>query len=248
MQEPTTFSGPTGEMDNRSAEELAGAIQRVVDLRWRAVSAHGFGSSPLVSIVIPTLDEEAELPALLDALAALPGRWELVVADGGSTDATVAIARGPPARPEVVARTGDRAAQLNAGAQAARGDVLLFLRADSPLPHGAYASLAQAWRTAGICGGNFALRFDGDGTCERVLGAVYRLQRRHGFYLACTPCYHAKEANRVRTDGDHTDSGVRARRPGSRGRSSPGSRRRRATARASPPTAARVTRPGRSAR
>jgi rSAM/selenodomain-associated transferase 2 len=141
------------------------------------------GGAPLVSILIPTLDEERELPRVLDHLAALHGSWEIVVADGGSQDATLQVARAHPARPRVVRSSGGRAAQLNAAARAARGDVLLFLHADSRLPRDAYASLAGAARALPpVAGGNFALRFDGDGVFERVLGAVYRVQRRHGFY------------------------------------------------------------------
>jgi rSAM/selenodomain-associated transferase 2 len=138
--------------------------------------------APLISILIPTLNEERQLPQLLDHLAALHGRWELIVADGGSRDATLPIARAHRIRPHVVEHAGGRAAQLNAAACAATGDVLLFLHADSRLPRDAYASLAEAWRSAPpIVGGNFALRF-GDGRFERALGAVYRRQRRHGFY------------------------------------------------------------------
>jgi rSAM/selenodomain-associated transferase 2 len=148
-----------------------------------------------VSILVPTLDEERELPALLDALAALPGRWELVVADGGSRDATLAIARAYRApRVVVVQARGGRAAQLNAAARAATGDVLLFLHADSRLPCDAYASLAEAWRTPGVAGGNFALRFAGDGAFERVLGAIYRFQRRHGFYYGDSSIWVRREA------------------------------------------------------
>jgi rSAM/selenodomain-associated transferase 2 len=138
--------------------------------------------SPLVSVLIPVLDEERELPALLDALAALPGRWELIVVDGGSHDATTALARAHDAPAVVLDARGGRAAQLNAGARAAHGDVLLFLHADSRLPCDAYASLADAWRSDSVRGGNFALRFDGSGWFERTLGAVYALQRRHGYY------------------------------------------------------------------
>ena len=139
---------------------------------------------PLVTVVVPTLEEAAELPRLLDHLAALHGRWEVIVADGGSPDATARIAREHPSAPRVVEQRGGRAAQLNAGARAATGDVLLFLHADSRLPRDAYASLADAWRDPDVAGGNFALRFGGErsGAFERTLGAVYRLQRRHGFY------------------------------------------------------------------
>jgi rSAM/selenodomain-associated transferase 2 len=149
---------------------------------------------PLVSILIPTLDEERELPALLDALAALPGRWEIVVADGGSRDQTRAIARTHAAAPRLLETRGGRAAQLNAAARVATGDVLLFLHADSRLPRDAFASLAAVWHdTPSVAGGNFALRFDGDGRFERVLGAVYRLQRRHGFYYGDSSVWVRRE-------------------------------------------------------
>jgi rSAM/selenodomain-associated transferase 2 len=158
------------------------------------VTALATPASPLVSIVIPTLDEARELPALLDDLARLPGHWQLVVADGGSRDATAALARSHPTAPVVLEARGGRAAQLNAAARHATGDVLLFLHADSRLPCDAYASLAEAWRVPGVAGGNFALRFDGDGAFERALGAVYRFQRRHGFYYGDSSIWVRREA------------------------------------------------------
>ncbi len=136
---------------------------------------------PVVSVVVPTLEEERELPRLLDHLGALHGRWEVIVADGGSTDATQHLAQEHASAPRLVIRPGGRAAQLNAGARIATGDMLLFLHADSRLPRDAYASLAGAWRAPHIAGGNFALSF-GSGAFEQRLAAVYRLQRRHGFY------------------------------------------------------------------
>ena len=166
-------------VDERAEEERS---QEEPTQEERAVADGGAGSAPLVSVLIPTLDEERELPRLLDHLAALRGRWELVVADGGSRDATLRIAREHRARPRVVERRGGRAAQLNAAARAACGDALLFLHADSRLPADAYDSLAAALRTPTVAGGNFALRFDGGGAFERALGVVYRLQRRLGTY------------------------------------------------------------------
>jgi len=153
--------------------------------------------TPLVSVLIPTLNEAAELPRLLDHLAALHGSWEAIVADGGSRDATCEIARAHALRPRVVTRTGGRAAQLNAAARTAAGDILLFLHADSRLPRDAYASLAEAWRTPGLRGGNFALRFgdhDGHGTFERLLGAIYALQRRHGLYYGDSSVWVTRRA------------------------------------------------------
>ena len=152
--------------------------------------------TPLVSVLIPTLNEAAELPDLLDHLAHLHGRWEPIVADGGSHDATRQIARDHPLRPRVIEQPGGRAAQLNAAARAASGDILLFLHADSRLPRDAYASLAEASRVPDLQGGNFALRFgdEGRGMFERILGAIYRLQRRHGLYYGDSSLWVRREA------------------------------------------------------
>jgi rSAM/selenodomain-associated transferase 2 len=135
-----------------------------------------------VGVIVPTLDEAGELPRLLDHLAALPGDWEVVVADGGSRDATPAIARAHPRTDAFVEARGGRAAQLNAGAAASSGDPIVFLHADSRLPHGAHAALRAAAAADGVVGGNFALRFEGKGAFPRLLGAVYAAQRRLGFY------------------------------------------------------------------
>lgn len=137
-------------------------------------------SGPLVSVVVPVLDEEAALPDLLDALGALPGRFEVLVADGGSRDATRAVAAARGAT--VVTAPRGRAAQQNAGARAASGDVLVFLHADSRLPAAAYALLVEALRDPAVAGGNFALRFDGGDAFSRVLGAWYGVQRRAGVF------------------------------------------------------------------
>ncbi len=96
-----------------------------------------------LSIVVPTLDEEAAIEAAL--AAAQPARAsgvEIVVADGGSTDATRSLA-APLADRVIVAPRG-RAPQMNAGASAAAGDALLFLHADTLLPPDAAAQVAAA--------------------------------------------------------------------------------------------------------
>jgi rSAM/selenodomain-associated transferase 2 len=95
----------------------------------------------MISIVIPALDEEKALPATLAAVLAQRGVFEVIVVDGGSRDATCAIARAAPGVRLVSAQRG-RAAQMNAGARAARGDWLLFLHADTLLPAGALEAIA----------------------------------------------------------------------------------------------------------
>ena len=81
----------------------------------------------MLSIVIPTLDAAATLPATMSAVAGSAA--EIVVADGGSRDGTVALAAAAGVR--VVAGPAGRGPQLAAGADAASGDWLLFLHADT---------------------------------------------------------------------------------------------------------------------
>ena len=92
--------------------------------------------SPRISVVIPTLNAEA---GLADAITSVrDGAMEIVVADGGSTDRTLAIAEGAGAL--IVRSEKGRGEQLRAGAASAGGDWLLFLHADTHLP--------EAWQTA----------------------------------------------------------------------------------------------------
>ena len=96
-----------------------------------------------LSVVIPTLDEAAALPALLDDLRELkPLFGEIVIADAGSSDGTVDLARAAGAR--IVPAPRGRARQLNAGAQYSRGDWLLFLHADSRIDTAACAAIRDA--------------------------------------------------------------------------------------------------------
>ncbi len=126
----------------------------------------------LVSVVIPTLNEAANLARLLAALAREDTPHEVIVADGGSDDRTAALARSTGAR-VVHARRG-RGAQLRAGAAAAAGEVLLFLHADSLFPAGGLARIAEVLASApAIVGGNFRLVFDGATGFSRWLTGFY---------------------------------------------------------------------------
>src|SRR5689334_3762745 len=82
-----------------------------------------------VSVVIPTLDEADRLSPLIETLLREPELAEIVVADGGSTDGTPALAAGLGAR--VIGTERGRGQQLCAGAGVVRGEILLFLHADS---------------------------------------------------------------------------------------------------------------------
>jgi rSAM/selenodomain-associated transferase 2 len=96
-----------------------------------------------LSIVIPVLDEAAGLAASLAALGPLRARGaEVIVADGGSADATRAIAA--PLADRVIEAPRGRARQMNAGAAEATGEAIVFLHADTRLPQGADAAIAAA--------------------------------------------------------------------------------------------------------
>src|ERR1700675_2052126 len=116
-------------------------------------------SEPFISIIVPVLDEAARIEATLVALRALRGPGvEVIVVDGGSRDATRRLAA--PWAAGVIESARGRAAQMNAGAREARGDVLLFLHADTLLPDGALAAVEAAARDPGVVAGRFDVRFD----------------------------------------------------------------------------------------
>ena len=93
----------------------------------------------MISIVIPTLNEERALPQTLAHVAAQNAAHELIVSDGGSTDLTQTIAR--KAHAQWLHGPRGRGAQMNAGARRAQGEWLLFLHADTHLPCAALSAI-----------------------------------------------------------------------------------------------------------
>ncbi len=111
----------------------------------------------LISVIIPTLNEEAYLPVALRQLVDRPD-VELIVVDGGSTDRTVEIAQR--FTPYVFVNPSHRAEQMNAGARHATGDILLFLHADTFLLAGALEEIQRRIIGDGAVGGAFDLNID----------------------------------------------------------------------------------------
>ncbi|MBI5720255.1 MAG: TIGR04283 family arsenosugar biosynthesis glycosyltransferase [Burkholderiales bacterium] len=129
-----------------------------------------------LSIVIPALREAAGIAATLAALAPLRGRGaEVIVVDGGSDDGTTDIAAAA-ADLVLVAEPG-RARQMNAGAAAARGDMLLFLHADTRLPAWADARV-QAATADGARWGRFDVRIEGRPRVLRLVAALMNWRSR----------------------------------------------------------------------
>jgi rSAM/selenodomain-associated transferase 2 len=130
----------------------------------------------MLSVIVPTLDEASVIAVTL-AAARVPGCGELIVVDGGSSDDTLAIARRLADR--VLSAPRGRAAQMNAGARAAGGDVLLFLHADTRLPADYSGAIARALADEGVIGGRFDVRLDAPGLAYRVLERAISARSRH---------------------------------------------------------------------
>ena len=113
-----------------------------------------------LAVIMPVLNEAAEIEAALAALAVYRRRGvEVIVADGGSSDGTADLAR--PLADRVVSTASGRAMQMNAGAAQARGDVLLFLHADTLLPEDADRLILDGLAGSRRVWGRFDVRIDG---------------------------------------------------------------------------------------
>jgi rSAM/selenodomain-associated transferase 2 len=128
----------------------------------------------VTSIVVPAWCDGAALQENLPRLAALEGDKEIVVVDGGGNEAGLAAAERVGAR--VVAGRDGRGPQLNAGAQAARGERLLFLHADCWLDDGALLDVERTLAQPGVGAGVFCQRIDRRGVAYRTieLAAAWR--------------------------------------------------------------------------
>lgn len=126
----------------------------------------------MISVIIPTLNEDAVIAATLASVAAQTPPWEIVIADGASSDNTVAQCRGLAT---VIAAPEGRASQMNGGAHVARGDVLFFLHADTLLPAGALDAIREALADSAAEAGTFRVMFDRRNTLLQVYGAFSRL-------------------------------------------------------------------------
>jgi len=126
-----------------------------------------------VSVVIPVLNEAATLPTLLDDMSRLAA--EVIFVDGGSNDATTDLLEASGFRWFSAPR--GRAQQMNAGAAAATGNVLMFLHADTKLPFDAMQRVRAAVRGNAV-GGSFALRLDSSRPLLRLVGTMITLRSR----------------------------------------------------------------------
>jgi len=114
----------------------------------------------MISIIIPVLNEEPQILKLLDYLDEYCSGFvsEIIVVDGGSKDRTVEFVKNQADVLLVTSKKG-RAKQMNAGAKAAKGEVLYFLHVDSFPPPGFDRKIMEQFRNNNKAG-CFRMKFD----------------------------------------------------------------------------------------
>ena len=135
----------------------------------------GGGDSAKISIIIPTLNEEENIAACLASCCTSPNT-ETIVVDGGSRDRTVQIARSLGAR--VILSSPGRSRQMNLGAREASAELLLFLHADTRLPHGFAHSIRQILSLPDAVAGAFEFRLDATSPGLRLVERVTNWRSR----------------------------------------------------------------------
>ncbi|MGV7927471.1 MAG: TIGR04283 family arsenosugar biosynthesis glycosyltransferase [Spirochaetota bacterium] len=134
---------------------------------------------PFISVVIPVLGEEAVIDRCIDGVrrsATGPDSLEIIVVDADPGGGTLAAMKPDAARGFIAPR--GRAAQMNAGAREARGDVLLFLHADTDLPVGWPAAVGAALADGDVVGGAFDMEIDSDRLIYRVIARMSSRKHR----------------------------------------------------------------------
>jgi rSAM/selenodomain-associated transferase 2 len=151
----------------------------------------------MVSIVIPTYNEATSIAAVLERLRHVRGDFEVLVADGSSTDFTqrivCEIAATYPRSLRLLESVRNRAIQLNGAALQAHSDVFLFLHADMLVPPETVAAVEDSLRDPKVTGGNFQIVFAGDTAVERFFTWCYRVRRPFGIYYGDSGVFVRRE-------------------------------------------------------
>jgi len=144
----------------------------------------------MITVIIPALNEENSLEATLASVKAAEGAAEIIVVDGGSRDATRAIAARYG---RVVTTPPGRALQMNRGTTDARGDILLFLHADVLFPSTGLLSIERALADQRILGGNLSIVYEGSSLTCRVFTLVNRWRRPFGIFYGDSGIFVRRE-------------------------------------------------------
>jgi rSAM/selenodomain-associated transferase 2 len=134
---------------------------------------------PRISIITPVLNEEDMITPFLDHLALLQGPFELIIVDGDSSDATRAriqqYASHFPAPLHLLSASAGRSGQMNSGAAAAQGEILLFLHVDCRIPADSLQVITRTCTGQGVCGGAFTHSFGEPGLFHAVIGLLVNM-------------------------------------------------------------------------
>jgi rSAM/selenodomain-associated transferase 2 len=134
-------------------------------------------TTPSLSIIVPVLNEATGIGASLQELAPLRSRGvEILLVDGGSEDDTTTLAA--PHVDSILHTNRGRARQMNAGAMASCGDVLLFLHADTILPYDADQLILKGLQTTQKAWGRFDVQIDGASRMLPVVACLMNLRSR----------------------------------------------------------------------
>lgn len=138
-----------------------------------------------ISVIIPTLNEERTIAATLAHTASL-GFDEIIVVDGGSLDQTPVLVESYRRSPQAPAQSPvrlvtappGRARQMNEGAKASGGEILLFLHADTQLPRDATTVINKALADQRMVGGRFDVRFDRPSMWGTIISSMMNWRSR----------------------------------------------------------------------
>jgi rSAM/selenodomain-associated transferase 2 len=137
-------------------------------------------SMTTISVIIPTLNEERSLPGTLACLSE-SAFTEIIIVDGGSTDSTLSLARdfcANTANARFITAPQGRARQMNEGAKASEGDILMFLHADTRLPAQAARIVERALAKPTAVAGRFNVRFDTPSPWGRIVSSFMNYRSR----------------------------------------------------------------------
>jgi rSAM/selenodomain-associated transferase 2 len=133
-----------------------------------------------ISVIIPTFNEERSLPQGLACLSD-SAPTEIIIVDGGSTDRTLDLAQefcAHTTNARLITAPRGRASQMNEGAKASQGEVLLFLHADTQLPPQTDRIVQSALASPSVVGGRFDVRFDDSSAWSQTISAFMNRRSR----------------------------------------------------------------------
>lgn len=129
-----------------------------------------------LSIIVPMLNEESAIASTLRAIRAGAPGAEIIVTDGGSSDASISTAK--PLCDIVIEAPRGRAKQMNAGAARSTGDALAFIHADTIVPPTFQSDIERALSDPRIVGGRFDVRLDDNRFMCRLIGTLISVRSR----------------------------------------------------------------------